>query len=105
MIRIYYDKSINSSIICELECLKDEKSGKFMDIIDFCNINEIPFGNPNNTWNAQYMHSMKWRFLPIGDPFVDIFMSRDLDSWIIDREVDAVNVWLQSNTLFSCHER
>ncbi len=100
VIRIHYDKSLNSSIICEFECLKDEKSGKYMDNIDFCNINEIPYGFPNKTWNAQYMHSMKWRFLPIGDPFVDMFMSRDLDSWIIEREVEAVKVWFQSNKLF-----
>ena len=95
-----YDKSINQSIICEYECLKDDVTGKYTDIIDFCNINEIPFGNPIKTWDAQYMHSMKWRFLPIGDPFVDMFMSRDLDSWIIEREVAAVKEWFDSNTLF-----
>ena len=100
IMRIYYDKSINQSIICEYECLKDEVTGKYTDIIDFCNINEIPFGNPIKTWDAQYMHSMKWRFLPIGDPFVDMFMSRDLDSWIIEREVAAVKEWFDSNTLF-----
>ena len=90
IIRIYYDKTINSSVVCEYECLKDIKTGEYVDIIDFCRINEIPFGNPQQTWNAKFMHSMKWRFLPIGDPFVDMFMSRDLDSWIIDREVEAV---------------
>ena len=100
IIRIHYDDTLNKSIICEYECLKDDVTGKYVDNIDFCNINQIPFGNPLKTWNAQYMHSMKWRFLPIGDPFVDIFMSRDLDSWIIDREVEAVKEWLNSNTLF-----
>ena len=100
VIRIHYDKTLNKSIICEYECMKDELTGKYVDNIDFCNINEIPFGNPVETWDAQYMHSMKWRFLPIGDPFVDMFMSRDLDSWIVQREVDAVKVWIESNTLF-----
>jgi hypothetical protein len=98
-IRIYYDKSVNQSIICEYECLKDEVTGNYTDNIDFCNINQIPFGNPIETWDAQYMHSMKWRFLPVGDPFVDMFMSRDLDSWIVEREVSAVNEWINSNTL------
>ena len=44
------------------------------------------------------MHSMKWRWLPIGDSFVDIFMSRDTDSLILQREVDAVNSWLNRST-------
>ena len=100
IIRIHYDKTVNSSVICEFECLKDDKSGNYMNNIDFCNINEIPFGKPFHSWDAQFMHSMKWRFLPIGDPFVDMFMSRDLDSWILDREVSAVNVWFQSNSAF-----
>ena len=99
IIRIYYDGTINSSLVCEYECLKDSKTGEYVDIIDFCKINEIPFGNPHRTWNAKFMHSMKWRFLPIGDPFVDMFMSRDLDSWIIDREVEAVGKLLAYSAL------
>jgi hypothetical protein len=99
-IRIYYDDTINSTVICEYECLKNEITGNYVDNIDFCNINEIPFGSPKSTWNAKFMHSMKWRFLPIGDPFVDMFMSRDLDGWIHDREVDAVKVWFNSSALF-----
>ena len=99
-IRIYYDHTINSSVICEYECLKDEKTDDYVDNIDFCNINKIPFGNLKRTWDAKFMHSMKWRFLPIGDPFVDMFMSRDLDAWILDREVEAVKVWFNSSALF-----
>jgi hypothetical protein len=38
--------------------------------------------------------------LPLGDSFVDYFMSRDTDSLIIDREVESFNVWLKSETLF-----
>jgi hypothetical protein len=99
-IRIYYDDTINSTVICEYECLKNEITGNYVDNIDFCNINKIPFGSPKSTWNAKFMHSMKWRFLPIGDPFVDMFMSRDLDSWITSREVEAVKVWFNSSALF-----
>ena len=93
VIRVYYDSSINETVICKLECLKENN-------IDFCNINEIPFGSPTHVWNAQHMHKMSWRWLPIGDDFVDYFMSRDTDAWIIEREYDSVQVWLKSNKLF-----
>jgi len=94
IIRIYYDYSINQTIICELECLIENN-------IDFCNINEIPFGSSiSNVWNAKHMHKMSWRWLPIGDDFVDYFMSRDTDAWINDREYESVQVWLKSNKLF-----
>lgn len=41
-----------------------------------------------------------WRFLPLLDPTVNRIMSRDTDSLVLDREVDAVNEWLQSGTSF-----
>ena len=50
-----------------------------------------------NVWNASYMHAMMWRWLPIGDLFVDVFSSRDSDSEIIQREEHSVNAWLNSN--------
>lgn len=37
-----------------------------------------------------------WRFLPLGDRFVDMFISRDLDSYILQREIDAVHAWIES---------
>ena len=37
-----------------------------------------------------------WRFLPTLDPQVEIFMSRDLDSPIKPREVEAVEEWVKS---------
>lgn len=43
---------------------------------------------------------MSWRWLPIGDNFVDFVASRDTDAWISQRELESVNVWLNSNTLF-----
>jgi hypothetical protein len=92
IIRIHYDESVNKSFICELECAKKN--------IDFCYVKHIPFGSARQAWDASYMHKMTWRWLPIGDPFVNYFMSRDSDSWIIDREVKAAQVWTNSNTLF-----
>ena len=102
IMRIYYDNSIIKSAICEIECLReneDEKS-KLLDNVDFCNINNIPNDLPSKTWSCDYTHSMKWRWLPIGDPFVDVFISRDSDSWFHDREYEAVKVWLKSEYLF-----
>lgn len=37
--------------------------------------------------------------MPIGDPLVDIFVSRDLDSPIIDREREAVKIWEKSDKI------
>ena len=91
--RIYHDEAIDNKIICELECLKE--SGQILNNVDFCNISEIP-----NKLNGHTIHAMMWRWFPIGDPFVDIFMSRDTDSWITQREYDAVSAWLNTNKLF-----
>ena len=100
LIRVYYDSSINKSIICELECYKNELN-EYYDLADLCDIEQLPIDlSENNIWDASYMHGMTWRWLPLGDSFVDYFSSRDTDAWMSKREVDSVNVWLQSNTLF-----
>lgn len=45
-------------------------------------------------------HGMFWRFWASEDPEVDIFLSRDCDSRISEREVAAVNEWLSSDKDF-----
>ncbi|CAF0746412.1 unnamed protein product [Brachionus calyciflorus] len=91
--RIYHDNSIDHNIICELECANQH--------VEFCNIHNLPLGltNFDKVFNLNYIHSMKWRFLAIGDSFVDHFMSRDLDSMIIRREFDSVREWLDSDNV------
>ena len=97
IIRVHYDSTIRKDIICEIECLKDD-FGNYLDHVDFCNINELPkINNFNVTWNGSFMHGMSWRWLPIGDSFVDIFQSRDIETIIIQREVDSTNFWLSSD--------
>jgi hypothetical protein len=98
-IRVHYDDEIDKSIICETECLKNEQ-GSYFNNVDFCRTKKIPFGASSNTWDAGFMHAMTWRWLPLGDSFVDYFMSRDTDSCPSKRELDSVNVWMDSYTKF-----
>jgi hypothetical protein len=37
---------------------------------------------------------MIWRFAPMADPAVDVFLSRDLDSELTAREREAVLEWM-----------
>lgn len=97
-VRIYYDHTINQTLRCELEC-------KYSSVVDFCNINRFVSNLTSQlvseqveSKNLTYMNKMMWRFLPIGDTFVDVFMSRDLDSIFIQREIDSVNVWMNSSS-------
>lgn len=95
IIRIYHDYSIDMKIVCRIECQSDN--------IDFCNINRLPISNSfNSTWNASFIYPSIWRFLSVGDSFVNVFMSRDLDSLVYQRELDSVNVWL-NRTIKSGH--
>lgn len=50
--------------------------------------------------NLSKMFGMLWRFAPMVDPFVDEFHSRDLDAKMLQREVDAVLEWKNSNLTF-----
>jgi hypothetical protein len=120
--RIFHDNSINRTIKCEIECLKNDENNNnnnetYFDNVDFCNIETDLKLNPkilkNNQHqneqtsftfaytqlNLSYVHAMMWRFLPIGDSFVNVFSSRDTDSFILQREVDSVNIWLDSNKI------
>jgi hypothetical protein len=97
--RVYHNSSIDASIVCELECLKDEESS-LIDNSDFCDVSEIKI-NLNGTIldPDDYIIPRSWRWFPIGDSFVDLFSSRDSDSYIFQREVDSVRVWLESNKI------
>lgn len=99
IIRIYHDNSIEESVICQMECLKNQNQLDYLDLVDFCNVEELPY-DLDKTWNANYMHGMTWRWLPVGDSFIDFFNSRDTDSWISSREIDSFNLWINSNTIF-----
>lgn len=93
--RVYYDSSIDRSIICQLEC-----ETAVLDIVDFCSIENLFMSFDhyvrNESFSVSYAHGMSWRWLPIGDSYVDAFSSRDSDSHILQREVDSVMYWLES---------
>ncbi|CAF1056648.1 unnamed protein product, partial [Brachionus calyciflorus] len=91
LIRIYHNSSLDKTFKCELECSKN--------FVDFCNINKLPIsiGKINTYLNVDYLNSRMWRFLPVGDTFVDLFHSRDSDSIILQREKDSVEEWLKTD--------
>jgi hypothetical protein len=56
-----------------------------------------------NTLNQQSIHShqgMFWRFMSSLDKDVDIFLSRDCDSRISNREINAINEWKKTGKRF-----
>lgn len=98
-IRIYHDETIDNSLICTMECATHENSELLMNNVDFCYVKNLP-ENLHEKFDASYMLPMTWRWLPIGDQFVDKFISRDSDSCISKRETAAVAEWLNSGTIF-----
>ena len=51
-------------------------------------------GPPWGPWAGMY-----WRFLAAADPDVEVMISRDVDTLILEREVRAVEEWLDSGKL------
>ena len=67
--------------------------------VDLCNVTSVL--EVHGLSSNRPIFPMTWRFLPLLDPTVDRLMSRDTDSLVISREVDAVQQWLtQSNATF-----
>ena len=62
--------------------------------IDLCNVTRV-----FELYKIQgpFIQSATWRFLPLMDPLVDRFMSRDCDALITAREVAAVTHWLKNS--------
>jgi hypothetical protein len=97
-IRYYYDHTINKNLICQVECLRNESNGEYLDNADFCDMDNLKFTFSdfllNRTYNASDIWGTMWRYFTIYDSFVDVFSARDSDSDILQREVDSVNFWL-----------
>ena len=88
-VRLYHDIGPDDPLmvdLCKLACSNNR--------LDLCPVDQLP---PHHLLaNAVNMFPMLWRFFPTLDSQVDIFMSRDLDSIVKLREVEAVEEWLQS---------
>ena len=68
--------------------------------VDICSVESVLDQSRTHLLKASQTFPMTWRFLPLLDPTVDVMMSRDADSYIIDREVVAVQEWLNSSAVF-----
>ncbi|XP_047493441.1 uncharacterized protein LOC125042024 [Penaeus chinensis] len=93
VMRIYHNITstdvFGHSELCRLYCENDH--------VDLCHIHDLPrLGNLNKRGVVGRM----WRFAVMGDPTVEIFLSRDADSWVLAREAAAVSEWLQSGRSF-----
>lgn len=64
--------------------------------LDLCDAKNLPFP----LCDQSKVYGTLWRFFPMGDPLVDIFLVRDIDSPIITREIDAVQDWIRRNKTF-----
>ena len=105
--RIYHNlqaRSAELELVCQIYC-------KY-PLVDLCDVNELrrsfstrrtgSLGDrrPVTAEQISYLNRRMWRFLPMFDPLVDTFVSRDLDAEIIARETAAVQQWLVSNYTF-----
>ncbi len=69
-VRVYYDLEPGSSLLqdlCKFACANPN--------LDLCYVRQLP----SNT-NISRVFAMNWRFFPVIDPQVDVYLSRDLDS-------------------------
>ena len=87
--RIYHNVSAEDDVNWRL--LRE----MFADIrhVDLCNASMVA----KNRELGATMFAMTWRFLPLLDNLVDRFLSRDCDSPILQREIDAVQQWYDVN--------
>ncbi|GAB6026020.1 hypothetical protein CHUAL_011983 [Chamberlinius hualienensis] len=73
------------NLLCKLWCN--------FPTLDFCQVGKLP--QPLN--DQSNINGMIWRFFPLGDPLVERFVVRDLDSVVGIREKAAVTDWIKSN--------
>lgn len=84
--RVYHNiTGSKAKTLCGLYCQNKH--------IDFCNVTNHKLKDVINT-NKSFRNGMFWRFLPLGDPTVKNFFSRDLDAYILDREVPLFWLYL-----------
>jgi len=87
-------------------------NNKYKDWVIYIYYNDIPediliiLKSKSNTTliecqsNGYKWEGMFWRFYPLDLTDIDIFLSRDADSRISDREMNLVNEWIESDKTF-----
>jgi len=88
--RVYHDYSVPTDILIKLDQLG-------VNLID---VSKETTGIYYPTKEESRTYGMFWRFVPAGDDTVDYFVSRDTDSRLSEREVIAVNDWIESDKPF-----
>ena len=92
IIRVYHDNLIDQETVCQFECANS--------LIDFCRVNQLP-NLIVNTVNRRHMLSDVWKWLPLGDDFVDAFIVKNIQSFLFVDEKNSVNEWHnKSSNLF-----
>jgi hypothetical protein len=102
IMRVYHNLSTADELkyLCPLRCPGGGQHRELIETnVDLCHVDSIRTDVINSAL-IQRLNPRMWRFLVMLDPLVDRFMSRDVDSDIIPREVAAVRQWLQSNFTF-----
>lgn len=85
--RIYHNITSKDSASWQVLNEHFGQSSKFWHHVDLCYVDDI------KGIGKRHLFSMTWRFLPMFDEFVDVFTSRDTDSLITQREIEAVREW------------
>nr|XP_045598498.1 uncharacterized protein LOC123758316 isoform X1 [Procambarus clarkii] len=91
-VRFYHDLDFSDPVkkkwMCSLACKYKQ--------LDFCYVGNLP----GDLGDIQWTIGTVWRLAVMGDPLVQRFIIRDTDSPILQREVDAVQEWLNSDKCF-----
>lgn len=78
------------STFCQLYCDHE--------FVDLCDARQLPGIGDLNT---KFPIGRFWRFQVLADPTVSVFGSRDVDSFLTEREAAAVKAWLVSGKQFN----
>jgi hypothetical protein len=89
-LRIYHDKTVPVEVLKTLDKLE----------VNLVDVSESKSEIYYPTKEESKTYGMFWRFVPAGDSGIDYFVSRDTDSRFSEREVLAVNEWIESGNSF-----
>jgi len=88
-LRIYHNVSQGEPAwqkLCNLYCRHQH--------VDLCDVRQLP---KIGDLNKKFPVGRFWRFQVLGDPTVEVFASRDVDSFLLPREKAAVGQWLEDS--------